>query len=136
MPARLNHLAVLGAAIAFFLLGYLWYGLIFTGLWTSLVGPIPMNSSPTLFAESFLCGWVMAYFVGIALTNHEHPQPVRHGIEFGIFMGLGIYATMLLNGYLYTSKPIGLWAIDAGYVVLGLAVVGAIVSGWRKKVAA
>ena len=97
MPARLNHLAVLAAAIAFFLLGYLWYGLIFTGLWTSLVGPIPMNSSPMVFVGSFLCGWVMAYFVAIALTNHEHPQAVRHGVEFGIFMGIGIYATMLLS---------------------------------------
>jgi hypothetical protein len=135
MPARLNHLAVFVAAIAFFMWGYLWYGLVFTKMWSALIGPIPMGS-PAVFGESFAAGWILAYCCGIALTKSENPQPARHGVEFGLFMGVGIFATMLFNAYLYQARPLGLWAIDAGYVVTGMAIIGAIVSGWRKKAAA
>ena len=38
MPDRVNHFAVWVAAIVYFLFGYLWYGLLFTSLWTSLMG--------------------------------------------------------------------------------------------------
>lgn len=133
MPARLNHIAVLVAAFAFFLWGAVWFTIL-SAPWKSLAGNISMNTSPTTYVASFLLGWIMSYFVAIALTNHEHPQPVRHGIEFGLFMGIGLIATNMLNGFLYEGRPVGLWAIDAGYVVTGLAFVGAIVSGWRKKV--
>jgi hypothetical protein len=136
MPARLNHLAVFVAAIAYFVWGYLWYGLIFTKAWMALIGPIPMNSAPSTYIQSFIAGWIMAYCAGIALTKNEADQPARHGVEFGLFMGIGLIATAMYNGYLYTSKPLGLWAIDAGYCVSGLAIMSAIVSGWRKKVAA
>jgi hypothetical protein len=136
MPARLNHLAVLVAAIAYFGWGYIWYGLVFTKWWTALVGPIPMNSSASTYAQSFIVGWIMAYFAGIALAKSDGPPSARHGIEFGLFMGIGLVATAMYNGYLYTSKPIGLWAIDAGYCVTGLAIMSAIVAGWQKKLAA
>ena len=136
MPARLNHLAVFVAAIAYFMWGYVWYGFVFRNLWTALVGPIPMNSSPMLYVQSFITGWIMAYFAGIALTKGDGPPSARHGVEFGLFMGIGLIATAMYNGYLYTSKPLGLWAIDAGYVVTGLAIMSAIVAGWQKKVAA
>src|ERR1700726_3607510 len=110
MPARLNHVAVFVAALAFFLWGWLWFT-IFSAPWKALVGNIPMNTSPMIFVESFVLGWIMSYPVGIALTNNEHPQPARHGIEFGIFMGVGLIATNMLNGFLYEGRPIALWAI-------------------------
>jgi hypothetical protein len=135
MPARLNHVAVFVAAVVFFLWGWLWFT-IFSAPWKALVGNIPTNTSPAIFIESFVLGWIMSYAVGIALTNHEHPQPARHGVEFGLFMGIGLIATMMLNGFLYEGKPVALWAIDAGYAVTGLAIIGAIVSGWRRKVSA
>ena len=134
MPARLNHLAVFVAAIAFFLWGWVWFA-IFATPWKSMVGG-PMSPVPSTFIISFVLGWIMAYCAGIALTKSESPQPLRHGVEFGLFMGIGLLATMMLNGFLYEGKPVALWAIDAGYVVLGLVIVSAIVSGWRKKVGA
>jgi len=134
MPARLNHIAVFVAAVVFFFWGGLWFT-IFSAPWKALAGNITLNMAPTTYVASFLLGWLMSYVAAIALTNHDHPQPARHGVEFGLFMGIGLIATNMLNGFLYEGRPIGLWAIDAGYVVTGLAIVGAIVSGWRKKVA-
>ncbi len=67
------------------------------------------------------------------LRTDSNPNPVRHGIEFGIFMGLGVFGTMSLMDMLYEGRPLALWGIDAGYVVAGMAMMGAIVGAWRKK---
>jgi hypothetical protein len=85
------------------------------------------------FAGSFVLGWVLAYVIGIALADTTNPNPARHGIEFGIFMGLGVFGTMLGLDYIYEGRPFILWAINAGYVVAGMAIMGAIVGAWRSK---
>ena len=90
----------------------------------------------TQFIVSFLLGWALAYVVGIALAETSNPNPAKHGVEFGIFMGLGVFATMLGLNYLYEGRPLALWAINAGYVVVGMAIMGAIVGAWRKPVPA
>jgi Protein of unknown function (DUF1761) len=136
MNSRINHLAVLVSAIAFFILGWIWYDLLFGRLWMSLSSHIaptaPSNMIPQ-FAGSFVLGWVLAYVIGIALADTTNPNPGRHGIEFGIFMGLGVFGTMLGLDYIYEGRPFALWAINTGYVVVGMAIMGAIVGAWRTK---
>ena len=89
-----------------------------------------------LFAGGFVLGWALAYVIAIALSDTTNPNPARHGVEFGVFMGLGIYGTMLGLDYLYEGRPLALWAINAGYVVVGMCIMGAIIGGWRTKMAA
>lgn len=139
MSSRINHVAVFVSAIAFFLLGWLWYDALFGRLWMSLSGHVATASASSMmpqFAGSFLLGWILAYVIAIALDETTNPNPARHGIEFGIFMGLGIFGTMLGTMYIYEDRPFALWAINTGYVVVGMAVMGAIVGAWRKRTAA
>lgn len=77
---------------------------------------------------SFLVTLVLAYVVGIA-----YPNMLRHGIEFGVFMSVGIWATNLFALSLYEGRPYGLWALDAFQVIIGMAIMGAIIGGWRKR---
>lgn len=51
-------------------------------------------------------------------------------------MGIALFATQTLNMALYEGKPLVLWLIDSGYVVIGFAIVGAIVGAWKKRTAA
>ena len=136
MSNRINHLAVLAAAVAFFAWGAVWFT-IFGLRWAHLVGIDPSTVKPSAgpYILSFFMGWVLAYTAAIALTRHPEDQTVRQGVSFAIFMGIGLYASMLLNQYTFEQRPIGLWLIDAGYVVIGFAIVGAIVGGWKKRVA-
>ena len=87
----------------------------------------------TPFLIGFILSWILAYVVGIALADTSNPNPARHGVEFGVFMGIGIFATMSLMDYLYEGRSYALWAINAGYVIVGMAMMGAIVGAWRKK---
>jgi hypothetical protein len=136
MLDRVNHLAVWVAAIVYFLFGYLWYGLLFGGLWTSLMGKSAPPSSPVLYLCSFVLGLVLAYATAVALSRHPEDLTLAQGVSFALFMGIALFATQTLTQALYEGKPIALWLIDTGFVLIGFAIIGAIVGGWKKRVTA
>jgi uncharacterized protein DUF1761 len=129
---KINHVAVIVAAIAFYVFSSVWF-IIFSHQWQAMTGKSGAVLSPTTYIVSFLVTLVLAYVVGIALADSENPNMLRHGIEFGVFMSVGIWATNLFNLSLYEGRPYGLWALDAFQVVIGMAIMGAIIGGWRKR---
>ena len=129
----INHVAVIVAALAYFGLGAIWYTFLFGRAWQANVGPTPAPMGATPFIIEIAMALVLAYVTAIALKDSSHPQPARHGVEFGIFMGLGIYASQLLVDYTFAGRGLTLWAIDAFYIVVGMALIGGIVGGWRSK---
>jgi hypothetical protein len=133
---RINHLAVIVAAVVYWLFGGLWYGLIFKGAWMSLTGITSGGDATNAMITSTLMALVLAYTTGIALTGTTHAQPARHGVEFGLFMGVGIFASQTLMDFMFEARPVALWAIDAGHVVLGMVIIGAVVGAWQKKAVA
>lgn len=136
MSSRINHLAVFVSAIVFFVLGWIWYDFVFGRLWMSLSQHVATTSASNMipqFAGSFILGWVLAYVIAIALADTSNPNPTRHGVEFAVFMGLGIFGTMLGVEYIYEGRTFTLWAINTGYVVVGMAIMGAMVGAWQKK---
>lgn len=134
MPGRINHLAVIVAAIVYFAFGYLWYGLMFSGLWTSFMGQsMPASLTPVQYAESFVLGLLLSYATAMALSRRPEDLTVSQGVSFALFMGLLLYGTQTLNHVIYENIPLGLWAIDTGYVVVGFAIIGAIVGGWKSS---
>ena len=134
MSDRVNHAAVWTAAIAYFAFGYVWYGLLFSVTWTQLMGKT-VNQPPATLAESFVLGLILSYAAAIALTRRPEDQTVSQGIGFAIFMSVAIYATQTLNNTLYEGVSMMVWFINAGYVVIGFAIIGAIVGGWKQKAA-
>lgn len=135
MNSRINHLVVFVSAIAFFLLGFVWYDALFGRLWMSLTGHVAASAGnmTTMLVGSFILGWALAYVTAIALADTSNPSPARHGIEFGVFMGLGVFGTMLGVQYIYEGRNFELWEINVGYVVVGMAIMGAIIGAWRKS---
>jgi hypothetical protein len=132
-------MAVFVSAIAFFVLGWIWYDALFGRIWMSLSAHTSPTSAANMlpqFIASFILGWALAYVIAVALADTTNPSPARHGIEFGVFMGLGVFGTMLGLEYIYEGHPFALWAINAGYVVVGMAMMGAIVGAWRKNAVA
>ncbi len=139
MPDRINHLAVWVAAIAYFLFGAVWYDVLFGRIWVALMakyGAAVPAGSAWLFVESFVLGLILAYGTAIALTRRPEDQTLSQGVSFAIFMGVVVYATQSLNQSLYSGVPFALWLLNTGYVLIGFAIVGAIVGGWRRHVPA
>jgi uncharacterized membrane protein len=132
MTTKINHLAVVVAAVVYYIWGALWFT-VFGPAWRAAAGVSMGAINPTPFIVSFIMGFVLAYAIAIALKDSTAENPVRHGIEFGLFMSVAFWLTNLLSVTLYEQKPLPLWAIDGFYVVIGSAIMGAIVGGWRKR---
>lgn len=135
MSGRINHVAVWVAAIVYFLFGWLWYT-VFGAAWMAAMrktGPNEMN--PANYLWSFLMGLILAYATAIALERAENGG-WKHGVSFALFMGIALFATQTFNQILYAGTPFILWLINTGYVVVGFAIIGAIVGGWKQKAAA
>jgi hypothetical protein len=138
MPSKsINHLAVWLSAIVFFVWGYLWYGIIFKSQIAAIMQQ--MGSTSPSGAVPYVIGFLMALVIGygtaIALADSSKPS-AAHGISFGLFMGVIFFAAPTLTQNQFGGHPITWWLLDLGWALIGFALVGAIVGGWRSKTAA
>jgi len=135
MMGSINHVAVWVAAIVYFLFGWLWYT-VFGAAWVAAMGKTSMGAGGAVYFWSFILGLILAYATAVALARHPEDQTVSQGVSFALFMGIALFATQTLNQALYSGTPLLLWLINTGYVVVGFAIMGAIIGGWKKRVAA
>ncbi|HZV78502.1 MAG TPA: DUF1761 domain-containing protein [Candidatus Binatus sp.] len=137
---RINWLAVIVGGIVFYAWGALWYT-IFGRQWLASIGPMADHvnpKDPVPYVVSLIMAFVLSFGVAIALS-HDDNRTARHGVEFGVFFGIFFMASTMLTGTLYEGHPLSLWLINAGYIVLGLMILGALHGAWKKapkKVAA
>ena len=138
MRGGINHLAVIVAAIAYFVWQGIWYT-VFGNQWLALVGwtsgpnaRAAMGSTPIPYIVGFIMALILAYITAVALADSTQPT-AAHGAQFALFMGIGIFATILLTEYVFERRPLGLWLMNAAIPVTGFAIVGAIIGGWRSR---
>lgn len=129
----LNVWAILVATVASFVIGALWYSpLLFGKAWQRLAGlsdeQLAAGSPARIFGIAFLfqlvAALVLAPFLGPDAT-------LSFGAMAGFMAGLGWAATMMGTVQLFERRPMSLWAINAGYAMVALTVMGAIIGGWR-----
>jgi hypothetical protein len=129
-----EYLGILVGAIAYFALGALWYTVLFGERWRAATGrtreEFP-NASPAWMALSFLAGIVTTAVVA-ALYTWSAGDGIGDGILAGAVIGIGVVAMEFLKNVVYNfdtqQRPWPLYAINAGYAVVGLVLAGAIYS--------
>jgi hypothetical protein len=135
---RVNWLAIVVSAIAFFLFGSLWYDLLFGKAWLAATNLTPhqMQSMGGAGAYPLVISLVMAFFLAYGLARilgwRGEMNPVR-GALIGLSMGLLIFGSMTWMDDAYEMRGITLGLIDVGYVAIGMAIQGAILGAWRKE---
>ena len=130
---KVNWLAIAAATVAGFFIGFLWYALLFDAMWMDLTGITPEMIEGTSMAMTmglsilvtFIAAWGLAVLIGKAPS-------ASNGMMTGVFVSLFFVATMLAQNYVYSLNPLGLWLIDAGFIVVMFAVMGAVI-GMMKK---
>jgi biotin transporter BioY len=132
---RINWLAVIVGAVVYFLFGWIWFGLLFGKQWMALEVNIPMTPSSTPYIVSAVVALILSFGVAVALS-HDDNRTAAHGAQFGVFFGLFFLASTMLQGMMYEGRPLALWAINAGYQVIGLVILGLIHGAWKKAPAA
>ncbi len=134
MEVNINYLAVAVAAVAAYIIGWLWYGPFFGKPWLKLSGIKEFKPAavPIILGliGVFLMSWVFdqaLIFVGGYLK--------MTGICFaliGAFINwIGFIAPVTLGTVIYEKKPWSLWILNNAYWLISLIVIGIILTYWK-----
>jgi hypothetical protein len=130
----LNWLAIAVSALSAFMIGGLWYGPMFGKAWQSLSGlsddDIQKGHPAKIYGGALVLNLLAAFGMGMVLQLHPTPD-VGSGFNVGVFIGLAFVATSFGINYLFALKPLRLYLIDAGYMVVLMSVMGTILGAWR-----
>jgi hypothetical protein len=126
-------IVVIIAAIFQWLLGALWYGVIFKKSWRKFVGFVegetPKNSVFGMAVSLIAClllSFVLAHIVGwvgsITFTG---------GSKIAIICWLGFMAPPLFTQHVFENRRANLFAINASYWLLAMALAGGILAAFH-----
>jgi hypothetical protein len=131
----LHHLwtLVLISGVLQWLLGGLWYQVIFRNSWRKLVGLAegekPKNGAFGLIASLIAC--LILSFVLIHVIAWAGAGTATEGAKFGIVCWLGFMAPPLFAQHIFESRRVNLFAINAAYWLLAMALGGLIMGGFH-----
>ncbi|MGB8029454.1 MAG: DUF1761 domain-containing protein [Terracidiphilus sp.] len=121
------------AAVIEWLLGALWYGLIFRKSWMAMAGFSETNKPKngalgmvSSFIACLLLTYVIAHVVGWARA-----ATFARGAQLGIVCWLGILAPPLFTQHIFENRRANLFAINAAYWLLVMAIGGGLTAAFH-----
>ncbi len=135
---HLNYLAVFVTAVAGFMLGWLWYSVLFGKAWMAEM-KITEEMVAAIRAQGGMAGslaggfafTVISTFGLAALIAAHDSHNWKHGAALGLFIGCVVAGARILNGGVFERKSAKLQIINLGHELALFAVQGAILGVWR-----
>ncbi|HYL83772.1 MAG TPA: DUF1761 domain-containing protein [Candidatus Angelobacter sp.] len=136
----LNWLAILVAAVASMILGFLWYSpLLFAKAWVREMGydindkakmEEMRKSAGPAYAGSFVASLLSAFTLALILHGLR-AEDLHFGIMASFHIWLGFVATVQFTGALFAKQSMKLFAINTLYQLVCYVVMGIILTLWR-----
>jgi surface polysaccharide O-acyltransferase-like enzyme len=137
LAMRTNYPAVVVAAVAYWLLGALWYAVLFSKQWMALEHMTieqAQSVSPVVpYIVSFLLELLIAYSVA-QICIWRNANTIGRGASVGVLLWIGFVGPITFMNYMFEMRPKELFAINAFYPLAGLVLMGAILGAWKKKI--
>jgi len=130
-----NHLAILVSALILWFLGAAWYSpALFAKPWMAMLGIgkgegkratlyLGMIAS---FIGDLILSFMLAHFIIWSGTTTW-----KRGALIGFIVWIGFFAAPNLPQGIYENRPFKLFAINNGYWLVGLLIVGGLLGAWR-----
>ncbi len=139
MTVPINYLAVVVAAIANYIIAYIWYSLIFQKTWLKLTGLKEMKPNAGTIILGIIGALLISYVLDHALifasgyfkTAGWPMTSFAGGLMVGFFNWIGFFAPVTLYGVLYEKRPWKLWILDNAFWLISLLVMGVILAYWK-----
>ncbi len=130
---NLNWLAIIVAAVSAFVLGGLWYSpLMFVKRWMKETGITEENTKNTnmikVFGLAFLLSLIASFFLAMFIGNEA---TAGFGAMAGFMAGLGWVFTFMGISYLFESRTLAHFLINAMYSIVSLTIMGLIIGAWH-----
>jgi len=129
----INWWAVIIAAVVKFLIGWGWYAPpVFGKRWQDLSKISPEQSrsglAPAIVVQ-IIGDLIMAYILARFIIHYGATDLIG-GAFIGFMAWLGFVATIMAGAIFYEKRPPQLVAINAGYQLVGIVVMGVILGIW------
>ena len=135
-----NVWAVLVAAVATMVVGFLWYSpALFANSWMKLMGydakdkekiaEMQKSAGPSYFM-SLIASILAAFVLGKLITVSGFSNAVD-GLKIGLVVWLGFVTTVQFTNALFSRQRNRLYMINTGYQLVSYVVMGAIMGAWR-----
>jgi len=124
---EINWLAVLLGALAFFVVGAVWYGALFAKAWQRETGITKAPAAGKIvfvMGLTFACELLIALMLGHNIARTNPPSHVIMMMAAGF--GLTIMVPAIAINYLHQQRSVKLFAIDAGHLIFGMAAMGGV----------
>jgi hypothetical protein len=130
-----NHWAILASAVILWLLGAVWYSpALFAKPWMAMVKLDPSQKHN----KSMITGMISSLILDIVLAfvlDHviqwSGANTFGLGALVGFIMWLGFIAAPALPQGIYEGRPFKLFAINTGYMLVGLMILGGVLAVWQ-----
>jgi len=138
---KINYPAVLVAAIVHFIIGGLWYSVIFGNKFIEISGWTPAqvekiaseshwSQYAVAFATSLILVYILAHFV-----QYTGAKNVAGGMQTAFWLWLGFVATTQLATVIFEQRKLGWYLLNVGYQLVAGLICGAILAAWKPRTA-
>jgi hypothetical protein len=132
---ELNYLAIIVCGVILWLLGAVWYSpALFAKPWMAIIG---INKDATKGSSmiagmiaSFICDLILAFILAHFIIWTQ-AATFGWGAVVGFIVWTGFIAAPNLPQGIYEGRPFKLFAINSGYWLVGLLIVGGVLAIWR-----
>jgi len=126
----LNWVAVIAAAVANVVIGFVWYlPQVFGRRWAAASGQ-PLPTAGQVPATTYVAGVVLALIAAYVLTlvaGAMGAATLVDGAIVGFLAWLGFAATATVGAVIFEARSWEYWAVNAGYYLVALVVMGAVI---------
>lgn len=133
----INVWELIVASLSTFVVGFLWYGnFLFGKSWQKLAGlsdeDLTKGNMALIYGLAFVLNFIAALFISLftEIAMMLGSSAFLAGL-FAIVLCLGFVATSFGVNFLFSRKPLKLYLIDVGYMVVSFFVMGVIIGAWR-----
>lgn len=132
----INYLAVVAAVVINMAAGALWYSpLLFAKPWMAANGfteeSIREGGGAT---KGYIVSIIVSIVVALAIASFAEAAGADTAIEglvLGLVAGIGFVATTAGVSYIFESRLLNLYLINAGYPVVSFALMGLLIGAWQ-----
>jgi hypothetical protein len=130
----INFLAIIVAALIRVALGAAWFSpAAFLPRWRAVVGidEATMRAGLPRAVAVDVVGAIVMAFVLVHAVVYAGASSIGQGAAVGFFNWLGFIAVTQLSATMHEHRPFAFFAINSGYNLIALALMGALLAVWR-----
>jgi hypothetical protein len=135
---KTNYWAVIVSALAYWILGGLWFDLLFGKQWMALekMSAEQASSANRVWIWPFILTFLLNLLIAFVLAQiciWRNANTAARGAAVGVFLWIGIVGPIVYTTYMYEMRSKQLFAINEFYPLVGLCLMGAILGAWKRK---